>query len=264
MDLNKLTMKSQAALEAAQQQAAARNHQTIEPEHLLFALLSDPEGVVYPLLHQLGVTPKRCATGRRGARPDAQGVRAGQAATCGSRRRPARCWSRPVAEAETLTDEYVSTEHLLLALLEVDSGASRILTEAGLTRDGVLAALAEVRGRQRVTDQNPEEKYQALERYGRDLTELAPAGQARPGDRPRRGDPPGDPGALPPHEEQPGPDRRARRRQDRDRRGPRAAHRRRRRPRVAQEQARDRARHRGDGRRLEVPRRVRGAASRRS
>src|SRR5207237_1142819 len=107
MDLSKLTMKSQAALEGAREQAVARNHQTIEPEHVLFALLSDPEGVVYPLLPRLDISP------------------------------------RPLGGA-------------------------------------VLTALAEVRGRQRVTDPNPEEKYQALERYGRDLTELARRGKLDP------------------------------------------------------------------------------------
>jgi ATP-dependent Clp protease ATP-binding subunit ClpB len=83
-------------------------------------------------------------------------------------------------EAEALTDEYVSTEHLLLALLEGSSSAARALREAGLQRDGVLAALAEVRGRQRVTDQTPEDKYQVLERYGRDLTDLAGRGKLDP------------------------------------------------------------------------------------
>ena len=102
----------------------------------------------------------------------------------------------------------------------------------------------EVRGPHRVTDQNPEEKYQALERFGRDLTTGGRAGQARPGDRPRRGDPPRHPGALAAHQEQPRADRRAGRRQDRDRRGPGPADRLRRRPRVAARPARDRARHR--------------------
>jgi ATP-dependent Clp protease ATP-binding subunit ClpB len=87
---------------------------------------------------------------------------------------------RAFAEAERLTDEYVSTEHLLLALLDGPTDAARVLGEAGITRDQVLAALAEVRGRQRVTDQTPEEKYQALERYGRDLTDLARKGKLDP------------------------------------------------------------------------------------
>ena len=88
------------------------------------------------------------------------------------------------------------------------------------------SALQEVRGSHRVTSQNPEEQYQALEKYGRDLTEARPRGQARPGHRPRRGDPPRHPGAVAAHQEQPGAHRRARRRQDRHRRGPRPAHRR--------------------------------------
>ena len=90
MDLNKLTIKSQAALEGAHQQAVARNHQTIEPEHVLFALLSDPEGVVYPLLHQIGVTPKTVRDQVEQALDRMPKVYAqGQRPTSGSRRRPA-------------------------------------------------------------------------------------------------------------------------------------------------------------------------------
>ena len=88
-------------------------------------------------------------------------------------------------EAEALTDEYISTEHLLARRCwpSGDTGAATVLLDAGLTRDGVLAALAEVRGRQRVTTQNPEETFQSLEKYGRDLTECRARRQARPGDR---------------------------------------------------------------------------------
>jgi ATP-dependent Clp protease ATP-binding subunit ClpB len=181
MDLNKLTIKSQAALEGAHQQATARNHQTIEPEHLLFALLSDPEGVIYPLLHQIGVTPKTVRDHVDQALDRIPKVYAqGQASEVRISPTTGAVLDQAGREAETLTDEYVSTEHLLLSLLEVDSGASRILKDAGLTRDAVLSALAEVRGRQRVTDQNPEDKYQALERYGRDLTEQARRGKLDP------------------------------------------------------------------------------------
>jgi ATP-dependent Clp protease ATP-binding subunit ClpB len=181
MDLNRLTIKSRSALEGAHQQAVARNHQTIEPEHLLFALLSDPEGVVYPLLHQIGVSPKSMRD-----RVDEALDRIpktytqGQTADARLSATTARVLDAAGREAEALTDEYISTEHLFLALLEVESGASRILSDAGLSRGGLLSALAEVRGRQRVTDQNPEEKYQALERYGRDLTEQARRGKLDP------------------------------------------------------------------------------------
>ncbi|HET7236832.1 MAG TPA: ATP-dependent chaperone ClpB [Actinomycetota bacterium] len=179
MDPNKLTIKSQAALDGAHQQALARNQQAIEPEHLLFALLSDPEGVVFPLLHQLGVAPKPLRD-----RVDAALDRLPKVYAPGAEVRisPALGTVLETAfrEAEALTDEYVSTEHLLLALLEGSSEAASTLREAGLQRDAVLAALAQVRGRQRVTDQNPEEKYQVLERYGRDLTDLARRGKLDP------------------------------------------------------------------------------------
>ncbi|HEX9123653.1 MAG TPA: ATP-dependent chaperone ClpB [Actinomycetota bacterium] len=173
MDLPKLTMKSQAALDAAREQAVARNQQAIEPEHILFALLSDPEGVVYPLLHRLGTSPRALRDGvdallDRMPRVYAQGVHEVRLSPAS-----ATLLENAFGEAEALTDEYVSTEHLLLAMLQGETNVARLLRDAGLARDAVLAALAEVRGRQRVTDPNPEEKYQALERYGRDLTELA-------------------------------------------------------------------------------------------
>jgi ATP-dependent Clp protease ATP-binding subunit ClpB len=181
MDANKLTMKSQAALEGARQQAVVRNHQAIEPEHLLFALLSDAEGVVYPLLHAVGAAPKPLRDGVESALDRLPKVFA-QGGAAEVRISPALATVLDAAfrEADALTDEYVSTEHLLLALLEGNTAAARVLRDAGLERDAVLAALAQVRGRQRVTDPNPEEKYQVLERYGRDLTDLARRGKLDP------------------------------------------------------------------------------------
>jgi ATP-dependent Clp protease ATP-binding subunit ClpB len=179
MDLSKLTMKSQAALEAARADALARNHQSIAPEHVLLALLSDSEGVVYPLLHKVGASPGALRDRVEevlGRMPRVFG----QAVEMGVSPALARLLDRALQEAQALTDEYVSTEHLLLAMLDGDTSVGRLLAESGLAREGVLAALAEVRGRQRVTDPNPEEKYQALERYGRDLTDLARRGQLDP------------------------------------------------------------------------------------
>src|SRR5947208_11269139 len=180
MDLSKLTLKSQSALEGAREQAVARDHQSIEPEHVLFALLSDPEGVVYPLLHRLGVSPRTIRDQVDAALDRLPKVYAHGASQVGLSPATAALLDRALRESDALTDEYVSTEHLLLAMLDGSSGAGRLLAEAGVQRDAVLAALAEVRGRQRVTDPNPEEKYQALERYGRDLTELARRGKLDP------------------------------------------------------------------------------------
>jgi ATP-dependent Clp protease ATP-binding subunit ClpB len=179
MDLNRLTQRSRQALEQAQQLASARNHQQLEPEHLMHALLSDPDGVVYPLLHAVGVSPRtlRDRVEELLARvPKVYGPPQEVALS----RTTADVLERAFTEASGLTDEYVSTEHLLLAMLEGTSQLSRLLQETGLTRERVLAALAQVRGRQRVTDENPEEKYQALERYGRDLTDLARKGRLDP------------------------------------------------------------------------------------
>ena len=164
-------------------------------------------------------------------------------------------------EMAKLKDEFVSAEHYLLALAnsKCPRGAERCKS-FGVTRDKLMQALQQVRGSQRVTDQNPEGKYQTLEKYGRDLTELARRGKDRSGDRPRQRNPPRHAGALAPHEKQSGADRRAGRRQDGDRRRPRAADHYRRRAGVAQEQAAHRDGHRRDGRRRKVSRRIRGSA----
>ncbi|MBI4261063.1 MAG: AAA family ATPase, partial [Actinobacteria bacterium] len=183
MDLSKLTLKSQAALEGAREEASSRNHQQIEPEHLLFALLSDPEGVVYPLLHRLGVSPRtvRDRVGEALERiPKVYAAAGGPGAEVYVSPATRQVLEGAFREAQALTDEYVSTEHILLAMLEGRGAAAGVLRDAGLTRDGVMGALAEVRGRQRVTDPTPEDKYQALERYGRDLTELARGGKLDP------------------------------------------------------------------------------------
>jgi ATP-dependent Clp protease ATP-binding subunit ClpB len=181
LDLSKLTMKSQAALADAQQQAVARSHQSIEPEHVLFALLGDPEGIVFPLVHHVGANPAQLR-GRVGDVLDAmpkvftQGPAEARVSAA-----TARLLDTAGTEAEALTDEYISTEHILLAMLAADgSKAAEVLLDAGLNRDGILAALADVRGRQRVTSQNPEETFRSLEKFGRDLTEAARAGKLDP------------------------------------------------------------------------------------
>src|SRR5438309_968164 len=181
MDLDKLTMKTRAALDGAHEQALARNHQEIVPEHVLFALLSDPEGVVYPLLQQLGVQPKALRDRVGEALDRIPKVFAGGQVEPRFVPGVSKLLQAAGAEADSLTDEYISTEHLLLAMLDdAGSGAGRMLAEAGVTRDAALVALAEVRGRHRVTSENPEDQYQALERFGRDLTEEARKGKLDP------------------------------------------------------------------------------------
>jgi ATP-dependent Clp protease ATP-binding subunit ClpB len=180
IDPNKLTIKSQEAVRQAQQLAQARNHQMVEPAHLLYALLSDPEGVVYPLLQRLGQSPRSLRDRVEELLdriPKVYGPAGDELYLAGPTR---QILERAFEEAAGLSDDYVSTEHLLLAALEVPGDVATLLEQAGLDRDAILTALADIRGRQRVTDQTPEEKYQALERYGRDLTELARRGKLDP------------------------------------------------------------------------------------
>src|SRR5499426_973614 len=173
MRLDKFTEKAQEALQNAAQTAQEAGQQAVEPEHLLLALTREREGIARPLLEAAGVSlpgleaelvsqVERLAKVRGGGQPfisnDLNLV-----------------LEQAEREAQRLKDEYISTEHLLLALVE-----RPVLKRAGVTHDALLKALRQVRGSQRVTDPNPESKYQALERYGRDLTALAAAGKLDP------------------------------------------------------------------------------------
>jgi ATP-dependent Clp protease ATP-binding subunit ClpB len=176
---DKFTVKAQEAVQAAQAHADRRGHQAVEPEHLLAALLEQPEGVVRPVLAKLGARAEALQAQLETELERVPQVRGGQGHYVGDRLRQAL--ERAQAEAERLKDEYVSTEHLLVALAqERDGGAGRALATAGVTPDAIYRALVEVRGTQRVTDPNPEDKYQALQRYSRDLTELARKGKLDP------------------------------------------------------------------------------------
>jgi ATP-dependent Clp protease ATP-binding subunit ClpB len=180
MNLNAFTEKAQEALVGSQGLAGEMNHAQVDPEHLLTTLIEQPEGVVPEVLRKLGVDPKRVAAACRAAlarRPRVHG-----AETPGLSARLSAIIEMARAEAARMKDEFVSTEHLLLGLAAEGARdeAARILEQHGVTAAKVLEALAAVRGSQRVTDQNPEGKYQALERYGRDLTELARKGTLDP------------------------------------------------------------------------------------
>jgi ATP-dependent Clp protease ATP-binding subunit ClpB len=179
MRFDQFTLKSQESIERAQRLASERGHQELAPEHLLAALLEDREGVARTLLEKLGVAGDAVASDAEAAleaRPRVQGG----SLYVGEELR--RVLERAQSEAERLKDDYVSVEHLLLALAapDVPSGAQRLLARRRVTPEALLRALAGVRGGQRVTDASPEDKYQALTRYARDLTALARQGKLDP------------------------------------------------------------------------------------
>src|SRR5881628_3624137 len=179
MRLDKLTVKAQEALQAAQSMADRHDHQAIEPEHLLVALLEQREGVVGPVLAKLGARPEVIQRELQAALGKLATVKGVSGHYLGERTRQAL--DRAQAEAGRLKDEYVSTEHLLLALAqERDGAAGRVLTAHGVGAEAIYKALVEIRGTQRVTDPNPEEKFQALAKYARDLTDLARRGKLDP------------------------------------------------------------------------------------
>jgi len=179
MRLDKLTTKSQEAMQQAQALADKRNHQAIDVEHLLFALLGQKEGVVLSLLQKLGV-PLNALTDKLQKALDRLPQVSGATGQSYITPRLKKVVESAEAEAEALKDEYVSTEHLLLAMVQDSGAAGKILKELGAARDKILNALVGIRGSQRITDPNPEEKYQALEKYARDLTDLARKGKLDP------------------------------------------------------------------------------------
>jgi ATP-dependent Clp protease ATP-binding subunit ClpB len=174
MRFDRFTIKSQEVIQTAQSLAARYGNQQIEPEHLLSAMLADREGTAVALLRKLGVAPEAIAADSLRAverLPKVSGAGMAEAYLSG---RSKAVLEAAFAEATQMKDEYVSVEHLLLAIIAEKSGeAGRILSRAGLAREGVLKALQEIRGSQRITDANPEDKYQALKRFSRDLTDLA-------------------------------------------------------------------------------------------
>ena len=180
MMLNRFTEKAQEAILTAQQSAEQANHPQVEPEHLLTALVEQADGVVPDVLRQIGADPRQVSAtlhAALGHLPQAHG-----GTTRGVSPRLQAVLTAAQREAEQMKDEYVSTEHLLLAVAgetgKTDAG--KVLKAVGASRERILEVLQTIRGSQRVTDQTPEGKYQALQRYGRDLTELARAGKLDP------------------------------------------------------------------------------------
>ena len=178
MDLNRMTVKLQEALQAASAHAMRRSHQGIDVEHLLLALLEQQGGIALSLLETAGVSAaaaKQAAEQALGKLPQVQGS-GGSPGQLHVTSRLSQVLTRAEQEMQSLRDDYLSVEHVLLAM--VDEGG--VFRRLGLTRDRFLSALQQVRGNQRVTTQDPEGTYEALEKYGRDLTKLAGQGKLDP------------------------------------------------------------------------------------
>jgi ATP-dependent Clp protease ATP-binding subunit ClpB len=180
MDMNRFTEKSQEALQAAQSLAARLNHQQIDVEHLLLALLDQERGLAGSLLAKADVPVEALKLRVHRELEKLPRVTGANADNLGITSRLNRLLGQAEDEAKKLKDEYVSVEHLVLPMCDDSGAAGKILKEFGVNRTRLLAALQAVRGHQRVTSQNPEATYEALERYGRDLTQLASQGKLDP------------------------------------------------------------------------------------
>jgi len=181
MRFDRLTTKSQEALASAQERASRAGNPEIEPEHLLAELIEQKEGAVRPALEAAGASPaslKKAVEARIKQLPTMSGAKQEPALSSTLR----QILDLAEREADRLQDQFVSTEHLLLAMVDpaLPSEAGRILREAGATREKIYDALVGIRGGEQVTDPNPEEKYQSLAKYGRDLTDLARKGKLDP------------------------------------------------------------------------------------
>ncbi len=177
MRLDKLTVKAQEAFATAQEIAAQASHSEINSLHLLAALLKDKDGIIVPLLAKIGVDVQRVASVTESELKRMPSVSGG---TLAASRDLNDVMMAAQKEGDKLKDDYLSTEHLLLALAEVPSPAKEVLSVLSVNRNAILSALKDVRGNNRVTDQNPEDKFQALEKYGRDLVEAARKGKLDP------------------------------------------------------------------------------------
>ncbi len=180
MDASKFTTRSQEAINTAIQSAATAGHAQVEAVHLLAALLAQPEGITRPLLEAVGVQPS-AITSAVEAELKRLPAASGTTVSAPSYSRAALQILTIAADiAGEMKDDYVSTEHLLIATATVDSPVQRLLTDAGVTGDGLRGALSTVRGSSRVTSQDPESTYQALDKYAVDLTALAAEGKLDP------------------------------------------------------------------------------------
>src|ERR1700760_5070380 len=177
---DKFTVKSQEAVQAATNLALEHGNPELTPMHLLAALLEDKDGIIVPVLQKVGVPTEQLLGGGNDALSKLPKV-GGASSQPGLSNAMQKVLDRAFKEAGDFKDEYVSTEHLLLALTEQKNDPAReLLASLGATHSSILQALTTVRGNQRVTDQNPESKFQALEKFAKDLTELARRGKLDP------------------------------------------------------------------------------------
>jgi ATP-dependent Clp protease ATP-binding subunit ClpB len=181
MRFDKFTLKVQEAIQEGQGLASQYGHQALEVEHIFVSLLKQPEGITSEIIKKLGADPRRIEGEVRKALerlPKVEGTTGGQSYMTP---RLNRVLDAALSEAARLTDEYVSAEHVLIAAADEKAGATaKILNAAGVVKDAIFKVLVEIRGNQRITDPNPEEKYQALKRYARDFNELARNGSFDP------------------------------------------------------------------------------------
>ena len=174
MRFDKFTLKAQEVIQNSQEIASRKGHQQIEPEHLLYALLEQREGIIPPLLGKIGVKEDAILHEVNEALDQLPSVSGAGYGSAYISPRSKGVLDQSLKEAAQMRDEYVSVEHILLPVIEDREGkAAKILASHGLTRDTILKALIDIRGGQRVTDANPEDKYQAIERFSRDLTDMA-------------------------------------------------------------------------------------------
>src|ERR1044072_3074030 len=178
MRLDKFTLRGQEAIQSAIELAETNQHQQVEPEHLLIAMLEQPEGIVRPILGKLGANVAVILNDMQAAVARLPRVQGGQQYFSP---RLSQVFTAAQQQADKMQDEFISTEHLLLAIAdEKDGDAGKILRQHGVTRDDLLKVIEQMRGGARITDQNAEQNYQALSKYARDLTEQAHKGKLDP------------------------------------------------------------------------------------
>ena len=181
MRFDKFTIKSQELIQNAQALASQHRNQQIEPEHLLAAMLSETSGIAGTMLRKLGVSPDEIVQEVNAAVARLPGVSGAGTGEVYISPRSKAILEEAFAQATKMKDEYVSIEHIFLAIADEKNGeAAKILSQAGVTQDSIFSVLKEIRGKQRITDPNPEDKYQALEKFSSDLTDLARLGKMDP------------------------------------------------------------------------------------